>query len=694
MKRSKSLLVLEKVSHMKMRHRRVITVSFLIILVFLSFMCLIAQYPEDGKLVYTQEDCDILFGEITADRSLADQIDIDRAVELDRIIIQLSTYARSNTCEVHFYLFKNGEEAYHHIVEDASVLSDNSGYTLENIELKCNPEDELYLLISSPDGQPGNAITVWMHSEDTSDVTYAYNSQTDEAAIFLGEIGLSLYQKDSLLSWISDGINEYSIEFFVSVIWFATLCIAAVLLFVFIFFSISLEKVFAVTSLIIGMIYLLVITPISPPDELARYKTSYRLSNYLLLQWQDVGQGNSEHFDFSDLVEHYNVASGYERIVEEIGQNVEDGEQIDIEGELNPYDWVVFLPQAIGISLARLLHLNIIGLFILGRACNLLFYSLCLYFAVKRTPRFKLLFGMTGIMPMTLHQAASLSYDGFINGMSLVLIASILKAIFEEGSLSRRDYLWILISGVLLAPAKLVYTAILLLVFLIPRQRFGETKVKAKKLIIIFAFCAVMLAVFQLPFIIQVFSLEPFRLSGLGAVSGSDNYSILYIFTHPLSTAVIFLRSFVILAPRWIAQCIGRVLSGLSLTIPVPIILLFFGLLILSAFECEDPQFVISRKNRAGFLATAGIVTLLIMLAEFLGWTSNTSQIIEGIQGRYFIPIFPLIFMSSRFIALHKPVDKICICSAISLHAATIFYILTLTCGWYNSHQWWLGTII
>lgn len=673
----------EKVGQVKMRYKREITALILIMLILLGFIYMVGKYPDNSKLIYSQEGCDVPFGEITDNCSLVAKLDIDRTVELNRISILLATYGRDNTCEVHFYLYKNGEEMYSYIIEDASALVDDSYFTLDNIGLPCSSEDEIYLLITSPSGQPGNAITVWMHSVDTFSDTYAYNSQTNEATNFGGMMGISLYQTNSLLSWMSYGIAGFSVEFFVSVIWFITLCITAVLLFVFIFLSIPVEKVFAIIAVTIGLVYLLVITPLSPPDELTRYYSSYRLSNYLLFQWENAEKGNAVHFDYSGLTEHQNVASGYRRIVGDIGKKAKDGEQVDIGGKIFSYDLIELLPQVVGISLARLANLNLIGLFLSGRACNLFFYSLCIYFAVKRTPRFKFLFGLIGIMPMALHQAASLSYDGFINGISLILIASLLKAIYEDGPLSKCDYSWIVISGMLLVPAKLVYTAILLLVLLIPKERFNGTKARLKKIVCLFVCCAVMLVVFQLSSIISIFSLEPFTLLGPDAVSGGNNYTISYIFEHPLSTAKIFKNSFVGSAKVWFFQSIGMTFSGMTLGLPMWIMLLFCGLAVLASFSYENSQFVISGKYRAAFLAVAGVVTILIMLAEFLGWTDNTSPVIEGIQGRYFTPILPLLFMScnNQTIVLHKSVEKFCVCAALLLHMSVIFYVLTLTCG-------------
>ena len=52
-------------------------------------------------------------------------------------------------------------------------------------------------------------------------------------------------------------------------------------------------------------------------------------------------------------------------------------------------------------------------------------------------------------------------------------------------------------------------------------------------------------------------------------------------------------------------------------------------------------------------LAACAIV-VLTMTAMFLGWTSNTRDLIAGVQGRYFIPGIPLVM-----IALSVPQIKI-----------------------------------
>lgn len=501
---------------------------------------------------------------------------------------------------------------------------------------------------------------------------------------------------------INDSSNK-SIDLFATVLSFLTLYAAAILLFVILLIKIPLEKGFAIAALMVGLLYMLVITPLSPPDEAHHYQSTYQLSNYLLLQWKNARLGYSAHFNYSAIVQHSNVASGYRRIVEEIGERTDRGELRTIPSTRDLSYFVQYLPQAIGVALARLLNLNFIWIFLLGHTFNLLFYSLCLYLAIKRTPRFKLLFGLIGIMPMALHQATSFSCDGFINGMSLVLTASLLKAIYEEDLLPNSDFCWILVSGMLLAPAKLVYTPIILLAFLIPKQRFNGTKDQLKKVCGLFILCAVVIVAFRMHSLVYLlgprsasFSSSSESNSELSSSEsnlelpdyglnweGQHNYTLSFILRHPRFTARIFWDTFVLSAVDWLRCAIGSNLSGLTLVIPLSIVWQFCGLIVLSSFKHENSQFIISGKHRAAFLSVAGIIIILIMLSMFLSWTSDTRQIILGVQGRYFIPALPLLCIScnNQTIVLRRSVDKFCICAAILLNIRVIYYVLRVTCG-------------
>lgn len=100
-------------------------------------------------------------------------------------------------------------------------------------------------------------------------------------------------------------------------------------------------------------------------------------------------------------------------------QRLEDeGEVIVLHGTemLGEPTWVSersigSLPNAIGLWLGRLLHLPCVWRYELGRFCGLLFYSLVMFFAIRRLKYRKLVLASIAMLPVCLFLAANYSYD-------------------------------------------------------------------------------------------------------------------------------------------------------------------------------------------------------------------------------------------------------------------------------------------
>ena len=76
-----------------------------------------------------------------------------------------------------------------------------------------------------------------------------------------------------------------------------------------------------------------------------------------------------------------------------------------------------------------------------------------------------------------------------------------------------------------------------------------------------------------------------------------------------------------------------------------------------------------------------GIVCIGIMAALFFSWTPLGSQEIEGIQGRYFLPVLPivLLLLQNNIIYIrHRNIDKYLILSVGYLQCLVAFFV-TLT---------------
>ena len=164
----------------------------------------------------------------------------------------------------------------------------------------------------------------------------------------------------------------------------------------------------------------------------------------------------------------------YRSVIDQFAFFVNDASRVAVE-PVSSFDWTanppyIKLPSALGIVLATLLNLGSYPLFYLGRFFNLLMFAALAYFAVRITPVGKNAMMVAGLLPMTLHLASSYSYDAGIMGLAFLLTGMCLRAVYGEGLMSRREKAGIVVVAVLLAPCKVVYTVIVLLVILIPRK--------------------------------------------------------------------------------------------------------------------------------------------------------------------------------------------------------------------------------
>lgn len=87
-----------------------------------------------------------------------------------------------------------------------------------------------------------------------------------------------------------------------------------------------------------------------------------------------------------------------------------------------------YLPQALGITLGRLLSLGQVLTIYLGRLCNLAFFVLCGWLAVRLAPFGKMAFFGAALLPMTLELVSSLSYDGFAISLGFLCTAYVMAS--------------------------------------------------------------------------------------------------------------------------------------------------------------------------------------------------------------------------------------------------------------------------
>lgn len=111
-------------------------------------------------------------------------------------------------------------------------------------------------------------------------------------------------------------------------------------------------------------------------------------------------------------------------------------------------------------------------------------------------------------------------------------------------------------------------------------------------------------------------------------------------FADPARVAWILIRDSLQQGDRYLAQMVGQ-LGWLDVNLPKPFLwgsLLLLGLL---AF-CDGRQGVVVRPWQRGLLALIALATVaLVGAAQYATWTPYGADHLEGVQGRYYLPLAP-----------------------------------------------------
>ena len=82
-----------------------------------------------------------------------------------------------------------------------------------------------------------------------------------------------------------------------------------------------------------------------------------------------------------------------------------------------------YIPQGIGVFLAKAFDMNVIWMLWLGRIFNLISYAFLISLAIKKTPVLKVPLLAVACIPLSIYQAASVSIDSMIIGLGILTIA-------------------------------------------------------------------------------------------------------------------------------------------------------------------------------------------------------------------------------------------------------------------------------
>lgn len=288
-----------------------------------------------------------------------------------------------------------------------------------------------------------------------------------------------------------------------------------------------------------------------------------------------------------------------------------------------------YLPQAIGMAIAKLFSLSAIWLVWLGRIFNIVAYSALASYAVKKSPILKIPLIAFACMPLVIFTSASVSIDALIAGLSLIAVAYFFymyKA--PKGKIDNEDLVKFAIIVILAGLCKVTCFALILLLFAVPKDNFKDNQkiLKSTAALIIVGVIALLWTKFYAdPGFFMSFRAKHQLIRGIN--SGAQ---ISYMLSNPGLTLVTILG-----LPANIGSWEGFMHSKL---------LNMIYILFLGALFFLYPKEKFNKKSRIVTLIVCAIFFIGTYITFILSWTpvGQLSPIL-GVQTRYFIPIFALI---------------------------------------------------
>lgn len=136
---------------------------------------------------------------------------------------------------------------------------------------------------------------------------------------------------------------------------------------------------------------------------------------------------------------------------------------------------------------------------------------------------------------------------------------------------------------------------------------------------------------------------RPISAEQLERFDRGQTYRIPDLLCHPDTLFRIYINTVRDSAGVYLEQMIGQLLGSLNIQVNRIYIYMLFLLLFLVALSQKGKKKMVSRKQCIVFVSVFFGVVLSSMLAMLTAWTNVSSDMVEGVQGRYFLPVLPLL---------------------------------------------------
>lgn len=438
--------------------------------------------------------------------------------------------------------------------------------------------------------------------------------------------------------------NSFMLYFYVAIC-IALLLFAALAYYLILIRQLTVQQFFIPLAIFLGLIFQIIITVNGVPDEPTHFDAAYKYSNQILqIKKTDIPNTIYKRkcdIELNDMLSNGLESNSYYQLIFHSFEKAVDTELVPVSytDASTMVPGIVYIPAAIGISAGRLLKLSPMLTMQLGRICALVIFVFLVYFAICIAPFGKNLFGALAFLPITLQQAASASYDSITIGFIFLYTALCFYLLSDKPGKKSYYILLGLLSLFIAATKGGVYLPLL---FLLPIGLHRKSTGLKKKLKLIIPLCIIGIVLVILT-LIKFMPLFSAMFVTNAANSPKALYSISFVLHNPLQTVYILVNTVLQRGDTLLNGLLGGALSWQDVKINWFLLAALLVVVLLLA-NVKNDSAVYARRNYAVISISCLCSILLVMFSMLVGFTTMKWNYIQGLQGRYLIPIAPALF--------------------------------------------------
>ncbi|SCP95734.1 DUF2142 domain-containing protein [Anaerobium acetethylicum] len=300
------------------------------------------------------------------------------------------------------------------------------------------------------------------------------------------------------------------------------------------------------------------------------------------------------------------------------------------------YSSLGYIPTALTMRVARTVGIPFGYVFVLGKLANLAVYAALCFYGMKRLKWGKMIFAIVALLPTNIFIATNYTYDYWVIGFIMLGMACLIGELQQpDKRLEKRDIAVMFGSLFLGMGPKAIYFPMIFLCLLLNKSKFKTEKQHRQY----------WLAVFGIAFFVALSFVFPFLFAGKGGNDlrgGTDVNSIeqvKFILFHPLQYTKILLHFF--FADYFNIANAAKATSNMAYLGLGSLSSISLILMTIAAFldrNSMDSR-ILNRKFRIVVLGCLFITASLIATAMYVSFTPVASDVINGCQHRYLMPM-------------------------------------------------------